>query len=193
MNTGVTASPTLASCAQSEVGDEALLSDADTAAVRLFPTAAAPYGLIQIVASNVVARCEITAGSATATTSGEISIRWLAAPSTYTAWMTFELSGKTITHNSTIVDGDLNPLLGQTLANGKKIEDYIASWAAFGSPENDATTTDGRTATARIPAALTLSTVPLRNLPGPSPVAHDPDSAVRVSIGRAQCSSTDRR
>ncbi len=170
MNTGVTTPLTLAACAQSEAST-----------VQLFPIpgTTAPDGLIQIEVSDVIARCEISGATPSATTSGSAKVRWLtASPSTYSTWTPV---------NATT---DMVGLLGTSLANGKTIGDYVASWAAFADVQTTQTTTDGRTAIARVPAALTLSTVPLRNLPDGTP---DVDSAAKVMVGRALCSATDRR
>ena len=82
------------------------------------------------------------------------------------------------------------PALTTPLAGGKTIGDYIDSWAAFSGAGQTTSTADGRAATARVPAALTLSTVPLRKLTDGS---LDPESAVTVRVGHAQCSATDRR
>ena len=43
---------------------------------------------------------------------------------------------------------------------------------------------------ARVPAALSLDTVPMRNLTDGTP---DSDTAVKVTVGRALCAATDRR
>ena len=72
------------------------------------------------------------------------------------------------------------------------IGDYVASWGAFSGAQMSEQTVDGvRMSTARVPAALTLATVPLRNLADGTTL--DPESAVKVTIGRALCSATDRR
>jgi hypothetical protein len=70
----------------------------------------------------------------------------------------------------------------------RTIGSYIASWAAFSGAGKDDTTAG--TASAKVPAALTLSTVPVRKLTDGSP---DLDSVVKVSVGRASCTATDRR
>jgi prepilin-type N-terminal cleavage/methylation domain-containing protein len=163
MNTGTASPLTLAACAQSEA-----------ATVQLFPTAGAPDGLIQVKASDVLAHCAISGSTPTATTSGTVEVRWLEAPATYSAWTPITVGSSTPL-----------PALTTPLGNGRTIGDYVDSWAAFSGAETITSATDGRTATARIPAALTLSTVPLREL--------DPDSAATVRIGSAQCSATDRR
>jgi hypothetical protein len=162
MNTGTASPLTLGACAQSEA-----------ATVQLFPTAQAPDGLIQVEASDVLAHCAISGGTPTATTSGTVDVRWLEAPSTYSSWTTIDLGGTTSL-----------PPLTTPLGNGTTIGDYVGSWAAFSGAGQTTATTDGR-ATARVPAALTLSTVELRE--------SDPDSAVTVKVGSAQCSATDRR
>jgi prepilin-type N-terminal cleavage/methylation domain-containing protein len=174
MNTGIGSPATLAACAQSAA-----------ATVQLFPTAFAPDGLIQVVAENVIARCEISGSSRTATTSGRVTVRWLTAPTTY--------AEATVALNGTNVTGALPDLTTTQLVNGKKLGDYIGSWAAFDGVEalGSADPLDGaRMASARVPAALTVATMPMRNLAVNTP---DPDSAVKVSIGRALCSATDRR
>lgn len=169
MNTGTASPLTLGACAQSEAST-----------VQLFPTADAPAGLIQVEASDVLANCAISGGTPTATASGTVNVRWLTgSPATYSPWTLITLGGATAL-----------PALTTPLGNGKAIGDYVASWAAFSGAEQTTSTTDGRTATARVPAALTLSTVPLRELPDG---LLDPDSTVKVKVGNAQCSATDRR
>jgi hypothetical protein len=133
----------------------------------------------------VIARCEISGSSRTATTSGRVTVRWLTAPTTY--------AEATVALNGTNVTGALPDLTTTQLVNGKKLGDYIGSWAAFDGVEalGSADPLDGaRMASARVPAALTVATMPMRNLAVNTP---DPDSAVKVSIGRALCSATDRR
>ena len=150
MKTDVSPTVTLAACAQSAAST-----------VRLFPTADAPQGLIQIVASDIMARCEITTSGASATTSGEVSVRWMTPTLTYSPWTTITLIGN-------VPSASLQPLLAEPLPGSKTIDDYLYSWAAFDGVEKSPPTTGGRTATARIPAALTLSTEPLRNLLSPA-------------------------
>ena len=175
MDTGVSSPKTVAACAQTEAST-----------VKLFPTTGtAPQGLIQVESQDVIARCEISGASRTATTSGTVRVRWLTtSPSTYSAWTVVTLSGTTVT-------GTL-PALTTPLANGKKIGDYLGSWTAFGGVEAVATTDpDGaRVTSARVPASLTLDTVAMRNLADGTP---DPDTAVKVTVGRALCAATDRR
>jgi hypothetical protein len=170
MNTGVGSPGTLGACAQSSA-----------ATVELFPIAGtAPDGLIQVEATGVVARCEVSGGTPTADAAGTLNVRWLtgSAPSAYSAWTPVTLGTSTTL-----------PDLTTPLGNGKTIGAYVDSWAAFSGAEQTTSTSDGATATARVPAALTLNTVPLRMLDG----APDPDSAVKVRVGQAQCSATDRR
>ena len=60
MDTGVSSPKTLAACAQTEAST-----------VKLFPTTGtAPQGLIQVETQDVVARCEISGSTRTATISG---------------------------------------------------------------------------------------------------------------------------
>jgi prepilin-type N-terminal cleavage/methylation domain-containing protein len=168
MNTG-TSPLTLGACAQSEA-----------ATVQLFPTAGAPDGLIQAEASDVLAHCAISGSTPTATTSGTVKVRWLiGSPTTYSSWTVIDLGSSTPL-----------PALTTPLAGGKTIGDYVDGWAAFSGAGQTTATADGRAATARVPAALTLSTVPLRKLTDGS---LDPESAVTVRVGHAQCSATDRR
>jgi hypothetical protein len=177
MNTGVASPKTLDACARSGV-----------ATVKLFPNpGTAPDGLIQVEASNVVARCEISGATPSATTSGQLKVRWLTPASGYSAWTTLTLSS---TSTGTTVTGSL-PDLTTPVAGNKTIGDYIGSWGAFGGAQVSAQTVDGvRLTSARVPSALSLATVPLRNL---TDGTLDPDSVVKVTIGRALCSATDRR
>jgi prepilin-type N-terminal cleavage/methylation domain-containing protein len=169
MNTGTTSPLTLGACAQSEA-----------ATVQLFPTAGAPDGLIQAEASDVLAHCAISGSTPTATTSGTVKVRWLTgSPTTYSSWTVITLGSPTPL-----------PALTTPLGNGETIGRYIDSWAAFSGAGQTTSTADGRAATARVPAALTLSTVPLRKLTDGS---LDPESAVTARVGQAQCSATDRR
>jgi prepilin-type N-terminal cleavage/methylation domain-containing protein len=176
MNTGVGSPTSLDACAQTEA-----------ATIKLFPIAgSAPDGLLQVRATDIVARCQISGNTPSATMAGTVALRWLAtAPSTYSAWTTLTLSGTT-------VSGSLPPL-ATVLGNGKTIGDYITSWSAFSGVDRVQTfdaTTNVRATSAKVPAALSLATAPIRLLPDATP---DPDSAVKVVIGRATASAMDRR
>jgi prepilin-type N-terminal cleavage/methylation domain-containing protein len=172
MNTGVASPKTLAACARS-----------GASTVKLFKAPGAPDGLIQVEASNVRASCDINGATPTAATSGLVKVSWLTGPSTY--------QSTTVTLNGTTVTGSPIPALTTSLIGGKTIGDYIGGWDAFSGVQLSAQTVNGvRLTSARVPAALTLATVALRKLGDGTP---DPDSAVKVTIGRALCSATDRR
>ena len=175
MNTGVGSPKTLSACAQSEAKT-----------VKLFPDAVtAPDGLLQIIANDVMARCSIDGATPSGAASGSVTVRWLtASPSTYAeATVTLDASG--------VVTGALPDRATTILANGKRIGTYIASWAAFtGAGTVLDPTATARSAAAKVPAALSLTTVPVRML---GAVVLDEDSRVKLTVGRAICSGTDRR
>ena len=169
MDSGVSSPFTLESCAM-----------ADSGTVKLFPTGDAPDGLIQVEASDVIARCSISGSTPAANASGAARIRWFddSPDDDYSPWTT-------VTSTT-----DMSIFLGTPLANGRTIGHYVASWAAFRGVQQTQTTIDGRSASARVPGALSITTVPMRRL---NPTTLDPDSVVKVSVGRATCSATDRR
>ena len=177
MDTGVASPKTLTACAQTEAST-----------VKLFPmTGTAPQGLIQMETQDVIARCAISGSTGTATISGKVSVRWLTDQPVDVLGMDGGDSERHDRHGCPSRPDDAACQRQEDRRLHRKLDGIRR--CGSGGP-NQPTPDGARVTSARVPAALTLDTVAMRNLADGTP---DPDTAVKVTVGRALCAATDRR
>lgn len=172
MDTVVTSPKALKACAR-----------ARALTVRLFPSAAYPEGLIQVEVPEVMASCSLSGGTPASSIAGDVWVRRVTGATSFAPWSKTNVNGTTTSGDS------LSALLTQTFPNADPVSKYIQSWTAFSGAQATPNATT-KTAEARIPNALVITTVPMRLAADGTP---DPDTVVRISVGRATCLATDAR
>jgi hypothetical protein len=158
-----------------------------TSTVSLFPRPAA-LPVLKLTLDYATLGCAVNtvAGTRTRTASGTYRLKVDVT----------NASGNTVskTFTETSSDSELQSLLTTQVASNRTLGDYVKSWS-LGTPSKSTSVTT--TASASLPAVLTLVTKPIRNVePYTTDAATytaDDASGVTVTVGSANCLTMDAR
>ncbi|GAB3781022.1 type II secretion system protein [Nocardioides ungokensis] len=153
--------------------------------VRLFPTTFAPKGVVQVVLDAATASCSVSGGAGVATAGYRATVKYWNG-STYTTVPAL--------NDTNTVDPLDSVNLGQSVASGLTLGDYISSWGSAVTTDLKKVTTT-KSAEVSVPAVVSIVTKPTReNTPtGTAPHNADLNSAISLDIGAVSCQAGDYR
>lgn len=160
-------------------------ASAGAAIVQLFPTAAAPNGVVRIELVTATASCQVQGAAHTPTAAYDYQLlvrHWNNTTSQY----------ETVGPITKATSADLLAAVNLTtpVGGGKQLGDYIASWSAV-TPGRVKSVAGANVAEVNIPGVVSLSTQPTRLdaaiTDGTTP------SVVSLTMGALSCYAEDRR
>jgi hypothetical protein len=146
-------------------------------AIEFFPTTFAPHGVIRVELVRASANCLVQGAAHAATTAFD-----------YRAVVKY-FNGTDYVEAATVVPGQtesqLKPgLMIASVGGGKKLGDYVATWASVASDQVANVHSKG-VAQVKVPPIVSITSQPVR--------AADEASVVSLSVGALSCSAEDAR
>lgn len=169
----------------STVTDVLSCASASAAVVGLFPTTAAPNGVVRIELVSATATCRVQGTTHAPTTDYDYQLvvkYWDNAASQYQA--VGPITKATTTDLLAAVD------LTTPVGGGKQLGAYIASWSSV-TPDRVKTVAAANIAEVNIPGVVTISTQPTR--PDPAITDGSTPAVVSLTMGALSCYAEDRR
>ncbi|MFP5253740.1 MAG: prepilin-type N-terminal cleavage/methylation domain-containing protein [Actinomycetes bacterium] len=153
--------------------------------VELFPTTAAPQGVVQLELVAATASCRVSGSTHTPTTAYDYQLVVRYWDNTAGAYQTVgPITAATTTDLLAAVD------LTTPVGGGKQLGAYIASWSSV-TPDRVKAVAAANVAEVSIPGVVTISTQPTR--PDPSITDGSTPSVVSLTMGALSCYAEDRR